>query len=358
MSPLRLTVFVLVSASLSSVSSSFRVAESSSPLPLVVSTWDYPQAVTKAIGTLNSGHSALDAVENGINVCELTQCRGTVGFGGHPDETGETTLDAFIMDGVTHDTGSVSCLRRVKKAISVARKVLEHTKISMVAGELATQFAKQMGFPIESLSTDYSVKEWKQWRNNSCQPNFWKNVSPDPSSNCGPYKPITSRLSRETRRQEQPNEVSIENHDTIGMIAIDSKGDMAVGTSTNGLNHKIAGRVGDSPIPGSGGYVDNEVGAAAETGDGDVMMRFVPSYQAVESMRLGSSPEDAAKDAIRRIIKRYPSVQGAIIVANKTGHFAAACTGFDSFPFTVSTSAGDSKILNVTCIKSQNPSSA
>lgn len=348
-----LLTFVLVS----SVSLPLCVTKSPS-LPLILSTWDYPTAVTKALDTLNSRvrvGSAVDAVEDGINVCELTQCRGSVGFGGHPDESGETTLDAFIMDGITHNTGSVACLRRVKKAISVARKVLENTEISLLAGELATQFAKQMGFPIESLSTDGSEREYSKWRNNSCQPNYWKHVSPDPSSNCGPYKPITSKdHSSSHSGLSRRNSISIENHDTIGLIAIDSNGDIAVGTSTNGLNHKISGRVGDSPIPGSGGYVDNDVGAAAATGDGDIMLRFVPSYQAVESMRLGLGPQEAANDAIKRIIKKYPKFEGALIVANKTGHYGASCHGFESFPYTIGTTNGI-EILTTKCIKSSRP---
>ena len=322
---------------------------SQSSLPLVIATWDYRDAVTKGRDTLLARGSPLDAVENGVNFCELNQCRGSVGFGGHPDESGETTLDAFIMDGVTHDTGSVSCLRRVKKAISVARCVLENTYVSMIAGELATKFAQEMGFTIESLTTNASEEQFHSWRNDSCQPNYWRNVSPDPKVTCGPYK-------RDKQRHSGPRVmrgISIDNHDTIGMIAVDRKGDIAVGTSTNGLNHKIAGRVGDTPIPGSGGYVDNEIGAAAATGDGDVMMRFVPSYQAVESMRLGLTPQQAAHESIVRIIRRYPSFEGAIVVANKSGHYAAACANLQSFPMTIGT-ADSINIINISCITSDN----
>lgn len=328
-------------------------SSSQSSLPLVIATWDYIDAVTKGRDTLLARGSPLDAVENGVNLCELNQCRGSVGFGGHPDESGETTLDAFIMDGVTHDTGSVSCLRQVKKAISVARCVLENTQISMIAGELATKFAQEMGFTIESLTTKSSQEEFYSWRNKSCQPNYWTNVLPDPKVSCGPYKRGKERVRH--LHEQVISAVSIDNHDTIGMIAIDSKGDMAVGTSTNGLNHKIAGRVGDTPIPGSGGYVDNDIGAAAATGDGDIMMRFVPSYQAVESMRLGLTPQQAAHESIVRIIRKYPSFEGAIVVANKSGHYAAACANLQSFPMTIGT-PDLIIIINITCITSDNHS--
>src|SRR5258705_320359 len=96
---------------------------------------------------LAMGGSALDAVEQGCSTCEALQCDGTVGFGGSPDENGETTLDAMIMDGETHAVGAVGCLRRVKNAIGVARKVLEHTGHTLLVGELATDFAIKMGFP-------------------------------------------------------------------------------------------------------------------------------------------------------------------------------------------------------------------
>ena len=288
----------------------------SGDLPLVLSTWDYPAAVREAWNAVSvSNGSALDGVERGVNFCEMNQCRGSVGFGNHPDEHGETTLDAMIMDGPSHDAGSVACLRNVKEAISVARKVLENTESTMLAGELATKFARSMGFPIQSLTTNVSRAHQLEWKRDSCQPNYWKNVSPDPKHNCGPYRP--NKLHSPGARIEK----GPDNHDTIGMIVIDKGGRIAVGTSTNGLDHKIPGRVGDTPVIGSGGYVDQEVGAAAATGDGDIMMRFLPSYQAVESLRQGSSPQDAANDAIARIVKKYPLFQGALIVTNHTGQF-------------------------------------
>ena len=312
--------------------------------PFVLCTWDYPEAVKEAWKEVSdNNHSALDALESGINVCELNQCRGSVGFGNHPDENGEPTLDALIMDGPTHDAGAVGCLRNVKKAISVARRVLQNTQSTLLVGSLATDFAQKMGFKIESLVTDDSNTAFDEWQNSSCQPNYWKNVSPDPKKNCGPYIPLEDVSGGKTVKDRG-------NHDTIGMIAMDKNGHLAVGTSTNGLNHKIPGRVGDSPVVGSGGYVDQDVGAASATGDGDVMMRFLPSYQAVESMRQGLSPQEAANDAIARIARKYPSFEGAIIVANLTGHFGIACAGFDEFPYTFSNEQHpEQTILKINC---------
>ena len=308
--------------------------------PFVLCTWDYPEAVKEAWKQVSyEEHTALDGVEHGINVCELTQCRGSVGFGNHPDENGEPTLDALIMDGPSHNAGAVGCIRKVKKAISVARKVLENTDHTLMVGSLATDFAEKMGFTIESLTTNTSDSVFNQWKDESCQPNYWKNVSPDPKRSCGPYKP--SSLVQGSRRRADRG-----NHDTIGMIVMDKNGYLSVGTSTNGLNHKIPGRVGDRPVVGSGGYVDQDVGAAAATGDGDVMMRFLPSYQAVESMKNGLSPQEAAMDAISRIARKYPNFEGAIIVANLTGHFGIACAGFDEFPYTFASNDHPNETIN------------
>jgi len=326
---------------------------SSANLPVVVAAWEFNNATAKAFEVLNSTGDIFDAIEQGCSVCEVEQCDRTVGYGGSPDEDGETTLDAMIMDGQTFNVGAVASMRRIKSAISVARKVMDHTSHSILAGDLATQFAVEMGFKEESLSTSESKQMWTDWRNNQCQPNFWVNVSPDPNSQCGPYTPIHA------------NEISVKskphfsrggegNHDTIGMVAIDTKGHLAAGTSTNGLKHKIPGRVGDSPIPGAGAYVDNTAGGAACTGDGDVMLRFLPSYQAVESMRQGHPPAEAARIALSRITTHYPEFEGGLVALSKDGIVGAACHGLKSgsFPFTVATpDFNDVITMSVDCIR-------
>eukprot|EP01097_Dermamoeba_algensis_P008385 TRINITY_DN5587_c0_g1_i1.p1 TRINITY_DN5587_c0_g1~~TRINITY_DN5587_c0_g1_i1.p1 ORF type:complete len:258 (-),score=48.40 TRINITY_DN5587_c0_g1_i1:108-881(-) len=237
----------------------------------------------------------------------------------------------MIMDGVTHDVGSVGCLKRIKSAISVARAVMEYTKHTLLVGEDATQFAIQMGFKEENLTTPHSRKMHADWLANNCQPNFWQNVFPNNTASCGPYKPLPPTWFNE-RAQRTPNQhVSDKSHDTIGMVAIDQSGNVACGTSTNGANNKIKGRVGDSPIAGAGAYVDNDVGGAAATGDGDVMMRFLPSFQAVQNMQAGMTPKQAAEDAIRRVLRFYPTFSGGIVAVNKNGQHGGAAHGWASF---------------------------
>jgi N4-(beta-N-acetylglucosaminyl)-L-asparaginase len=163
---------------------------------------------------------------------------------------GETALDALIMDGRTHDAGAVANMRRIRSAIKVAKAVMDYTKHTFLVGEAATQFAIDMGFQQQDLHSIESLQKWISWFNNSCQPNFRMNVVPDPTKYCGPYKPATAEAARaatsdqaktESNRRRYNEHVSEHSHDTIGMVAIDSKGNLAAGTSTNGATYKIPG---------------------------------------------------------------------------------------------------------------------
>ncbi|KAI1814235.1 asparaginase-domain-containing protein [Poronia punctata] len=314
-------------------------------LPMVINTWggDFTAATDAAYTSiLNNKNTttttALDAVEIGCSTCEANQCDGTVGYGGSPDENCETTLDAMIMDGKTMNSGSVAGLRRIKNAISVARAVMEHTSHTMLAGDLATEFAISNGFVAENLTTEASAAKCAAWRAESCQPNYRVNVMPDPSVSCGPYTPareddVVGKARRRRRRR-------LVGHDTISLIVLDGKGGMAAGTSTNGAAYKVPGRVGDGPIIGSGSYVDSDVGGCGATGDGDIMMRFLPCYQAVESMRRGMSPKAAAEDAVWRMVRKYPDVSSGIVVVNTKGEHAGAGSGWN---FTYAYRGGDMK---------------
>ncbi|TVU14980.1 hypothetical protein EJB05_38477, partial [Eragrostis curvula] len=343
--------------------------------PVVVSTWPFREAVRAAwevISAADGGGSAVDAVVAGCSACEVLRCDGTVGPGGSPDENGETTLDALIMNGATMEIGAVAAMRYVKDGIKAAKLVMEHSKHTLLVGDKATSFAISMGLPGPSnLSSPESIEKWENWRQNHCQPNFWKNVAP--ASSCGPYHPINS-VSAESEDDvkdvvhdsqggvcqewfqndnllEPMNShlkvVNRHNHDTISMTVIDKMGHIAVGTSTNGATFKIPGRVGDGPIPGSSSYADDEVGACGATGDGDVMMRFLPCYQVVESMRRGMEPLDAARDAISRIARKYPDFVGAVFAINRKGVHAGACHGW-TFQYSVrNSSMHDVEVITV-----------
>ncbi|MEZ4857615.1 MAG: N(4)-(beta-N-acetylglucosaminyl)-L-asparaginase [Flavobacteriaceae bacterium] len=265
----------------------------SNHFPIVIATWNVPEATAKAWETIQGGGSALDAIEKGCNVEEANAEGQSVGVGGLPDRDGNVTLDACIMNK-EGDYGAVLYLQNIMHPISVARKVMENTPHVILAGKGAEAFAYSEGFPKENLLTEASKKAWEAWKITS------------------KYQPI----------------INIENHDTIGMLAIDNNGDIAGGCTTSGLAYKMAGRVGDSPIIGSGLFIDNEVGGATATGLGEEVLKTVGSFLIVELMRQGKTPQEACEEAIGRIIKKNPNYkdfQVGYIALNKKGE-----TGFYS----------------------------
>ncbi|HVE43011.1 MAG TPA: N(4)-(beta-N-acetylglucosaminyl)-L-asparaginase [Planctomycetota bacterium] len=268
-------------------------------LPAVITTWDFGKAANaEAWAVLEAGGRAIDAVEKGVNQAEMDPGNTSVGFGGLPDEDGEVTNDAILFWGPPHAVGAVGGMKRIKRPISVARKVMEKTKHTLLVGDDATRFAVKMGWKEEELLTEKARKIWQAWKENPNNKGFW-------------------------------------NHDTIGMVAVDKDGDLCAGTSTSGLAFKIKGRVGDVAIPGAGAYVDNDVGGVAATGNGDIMMRFGLALMAVEYMRSGASPTDACARSLQRIEAKGYRVQACLVALSKKGEFGAARIGFAPFPFAI-----------------------
>lgn len=259
--------------------------------PLVIATWDVKPSTAKAWGILQKGGSALDAVEKGCNVEEEDPEKSSIGLGGRPDRDGHVTLDACVMDA-KGNYGAVVFMENIVQAISVARKVMEETPHVMLAGKGAEEFAVSQGFRRQNLLTEKSKKEWEEWLVDS------------------EYKPV----------------INIENHDTIGMLAMDRNGNISGGCTTSGLAYKMHGRIGDSPIIGAGLFVDNEIGAATATGLGEEVLKTVGSFLIVELMRQGMSPQQACEEAIGRIIKKQPErddFQVGYIAVNKKGEVGA-----------------------------------
>lgn len=188
--------------------------------------------------------SALDAIVAGCSTCERLQCDGTVGFGGSPDENGETYLDAMIMDGTSKNAGAVGHLHNMRNAILLAKYVMLYTEHTFLVGPRAFDFGRQMGFEEEPTETVESRARWSSWKEANCQPNFWAPVgllTPNPKESCGPYTPTELNdvnYRHRTDRYKMSNENS---HDTIGMIAVDGDKNIIAGTSTNGASFKIPG---------------------------------------------------------------------------------------------------------------------
>ena len=265
---------------------------SSSPgLPVVISTWNHGlPANDAAMEVLMNGGKSIDAVEKGAMVPEADPESMSVGYGGLPDRDGHVTLDACIMDH-NGNCGAVSYLEHIKHPISVARKVMDDTPHVMLSGKGALDFALSKGFEKEDLLTESARQKWQEWKVES------------------KYQPI----------------VNVENHDTIGLLAIDKNGDISGACTTSGLSWKMHGRVGDSPIIGAGMFVDNEVGGCCATGMGEAVMKTLGSFLVVELMRQGASPQEACEQAIARITKNqnYKDMQIGYLAINKKGEHGA-----------------------------------
>jgi N4-(beta-N-acetylglucosaminyl)-L-asparaginase len=213
------------------------------------------------------------------------------------------------MLGPGHKGGSVAALEGIKHPISVARRVMEKTPHVMLVGPGAREFAVAEGLEQGAPVTDKQREAWMKWK------------------------------------AEQA--AKAKGHDTISLLVLGPAGTIAGGCSTSGLAYKLPGRVGDSPILGSGLYVDNDVGAAGATGIGENVMRYCGSFLVVEYMRQGLHPQEACVKTIERIAKMDPKgydLSINFVALDKKGRYGAAGTGKD-FPYSV-TFSGYSEVLH------------
>ncbi len=259
---------------------------------VAIATWEFGRAAVAASGeALTDGGTAMDAVEAGIRTAELDPTEQSVGYGGLPNEDGVVQVDAAVMDGTAMDVGAVAALEGVRAPISVARRVMTDSRHVFLVGEGAARFARKHGFAVEETLTDAAREKWVAWLD-----------CPDPKT---------------------------EGHDTIGLLSMDGTGAIAAGCSTSGVGYKEVGRVGDSPLVGSGLYADNEAGAAAATGLGEEILKFCMSFQVVEFMRAGLPPTEACRAAVARVLSRRPEIaehQAAVIALDPQGEAGGYAT--------------------------------
>jgi N4-(beta-N-acetylglucosaminyl)-L-asparaginase len=281
-------------------------------IPIVLSTWSFGQRANAAAWPHLAGDSAssLDAVEQACRACEADPRVMSVGLGGYPDQAGEVSLDASIMLSPSR-CGAVCFVRRFMHPVSIARLVMEKTSHTMLAGDGAEQFAMLHGMTPTNLLTSQSRDAWQKW------------LAERPA--IGPI----DRDAQDASAQAEDRAA----HDTIGVLAIDTSGQLAGACSTSGSAFKVPGRVGDSPIVGHGLYVDPSAGAAVATGLGELIMGVCGTFLAVEAMRRGSSPRDAAVEVLQRIIASYTlgkDEQVGIITLDRTGRWSSAAlrTGY------------------------------
>ncbi len=242
-------------------------------------------ATAVGYAVLQKGGSALDAVEQAVRALEDTPCFDA-GTGGYLNRDGVVELDALIVDGSKHDFGSVGAVTRVKNPVSLARKIMEQSEHRFFVGAGADKMAAQLGEPIIA------------------------NV-----------ELVTSEMY-DYFLSERTDGAS----DTVGAVAIDQNGNVAVATSTSGTPYKPAGRVGDSPLLGAGGYAENGVGAVGATGLGENSMRTLLSKYCCDQMRAGLSAQAAAEAAMVYVEGIIPNSMSGVIVVDGKGNLGVAHT--------------------------------
>jgi L-asparaginase / beta-aspartyl-peptidase len=241
---------------------------------------------------LSSGGHALDAIEASITVLEDDPVFDA-GYGSHLNLDGQVECDAIIMDAATLRAGSVAGLHRVKNPIRAARAVLEKCPHMMLISDGAERFAHAQGIPLcdpEDLVSPAEREAWQRCRDNS-------------------------HASEHHRGHEQG---------TVGAVALDDQGRLFAATSTGGTCCKLPGRVGDSPLIGSGCYADSETGAVSSTGYGEAIMKVILAKTACDFLRpAGSTPDRAAQAAVQLLLRRGNGT-GGLILLDKLGNPAFA----------------------------------
>jgi isoaspartyl peptidase/L-asparaginase-like protein (Ntn-hydrolase superfamily) len=253
-------------------------------------------------------------------------------LGGVPDASGVVTLDACVMLSPRRAAG-VAGVRGYANVASIARKVMERTPHKLLVGPGAEAFAVANGFKPVELLTDAARRRWEELRVERTE--------------AGRSAAI-AEANRANREEEGGSDGDVSgsprgDHDTVGVLAIDSAGTMAGACSTSGLAFKLPGRVGDSPIIGHGLYVDPGAGAATATGNGELMMGTCASFLAVERMRAGDSPLESIREVLRRVARSYDlsgKEQCAMIALRPDGQWAAGALRA-GFKFAVTTREGE-----------------
>lgn len=299
------------------------LARDDAPPAVLVSTWDFGVPANAAGHAVRqAGGSALDMVEAGARVAEADETNASVGLGGFPDREGHVTLDAVIMNG-RGDMGAVCALEDIVHAVSVARRVMEATPHVILVGEGARTFALEQGFDTTPLLTPESEAAWRRWLETS------------------DYAPRAN-----SENTDWPGGAS--DHDTIGILGIDAQGRMAGACTTSGMAFKMRGRVGDSPIPGAGLSVDDEVGAATGTGVGEDILRVSGAHAVVEAMRSGLNPSAACQQVIERLARlrgeKIADHQVALLALDRQGR-AGGYALRPGFTYAVTDAAGDTRLV-------------
>lgn len=274
----------------------------------IIATWQMVlDGVEKATEMLKNGGDAGDAIETAVKEVEDFPYYKSVGFGGLPNEEMEVELDAAYMDGDTLDIGAVAAIKDYANPVAIARHLSKEKVNNLLVGQGGEKYAHKAGFERKNMLTERAKIHYH------------------------------NRI-KEVREQEIKPYTG---HDTVGMVCLDTHGKMTSATSTSGLFMKKAGRVGDSPLAGSGFYVDSKVGGASATGLGEDIMKGCMSYEIVRLMKEGMHPQDACEKAVNMFDQELRERRGqagdiSLIAMNNQGQWGAA-TNIEGFSFVVAT---------------------
>jgi beta-aspartyl-peptidase (threonine type) len=300
--------------------------------PFIIGTHNSKNMLQRGVDVLRKGGSAIDAVEATTRAVEENPDDTSVGLGGLPNMLGAPQMDASIMDGATMRSGAVAALEGFLHSISVARRVMEVSPHVLLVGPGAAMFAEAEGFEKSDLSTDRSRAAYEAFVNDT-----FDDLDEE-------TKARTNWAQRYTRFKlhDWYEKLSDDQHGTVNIMAMDAAGNICSGVSTSGTAYKMPGRVGDSPIIGAGNYCDNNVGAAACTGRGELAIRRSTSRTIISYMENGMSLEKACIQAMRDILS-----------LNETG--GMNCLAFDKDGKTFSASVSRESIHYYMDVDSEEP---
>jgi N4-(beta-N-acetylglucosaminyl)-L-asparaginase len=297
-------------------------SQSDARRPTIICAHNGYAYVEAAYASLKNGADTLDVGIEVVKGPEDDPNDDSVGLGGLPNEEGVVELDACCMHGPTRRAGAVGGVRNIKNVSMVSKAVFHNTGHVMLVGEGAERFAVAVGFPRENLLTDRSRKIWLLWKEFNSDRDWWGPGIADPSWRPPEEQPKPQAelwRDRIEHLQKRAADLGIESEfqmaavwrvlfpptGTIHCSVLNNRGEMSGITTTSGLAFKLPGRVGDSPIIGAGCYTDQDVGSAGATGSGEENIKVAGAHTIVENMRRGMAPQEAAMDALKRIVRNY-----------------------------------------------------
>jgi L-asparaginase / beta-aspartyl-peptidase len=260
---------------------------------------------------LDRGGSALDAVETVLNILEDDPLFNA-GRGAVFTAEGKNELDASIMDGSNLKAGAVAGVTHTRHPISLARAVMEKSPYVMMAGPGADAFGSRVGLEQVDPSFFFTEARWQ-----SLVKQLQKEGKPVPPRPAGAPPPSEAVPVASYDEGSDPH-----SHGTTGVVALDRQGNIAAGTSTGGLQGKMPGRVGDSPIIGAGTYASNQSCAVSATGSGEYFIRLGVAREICNLVRFkGMTIQQAADEVIHHELEELHG-DGGVIALTPDGQSA------------------------------------